>query len=113
MTSRSPTRSSRLRSAPNVDADVTLTDEEQDRLAGHYGEPTQILSGSDGPEVEMVRSEEEVSFGVAPAKPRERVRLRKHTVVEHVEQTVPVRREEIRLEHEPPPEGKIVDVKDV
>ena len=101
-----------LRSAPNVDADVNLTDEEQDRLAGHYGEPTQILSGSDGPEAEMVRSEEEVSFGVAPAKPRERVRLRKHTVVEHVEQTVPVRREEIRLEHEPPPEGKIVDVED-
>jgi hypothetical protein len=25
---------------------------------------------------------------------------------------VPVRREEIRLEHEPPPEGKIVDVED-
>ena len=101
-----------LRSAPNVDADVTLSDEEQDRLAGHYGEPTQILSGDEGPEVEMVRSEEEVSFGVAPAKPRERVRLRKHTVVEQVEQTVPVRREEIRLEHEPPPEGKIVDVQD-
>ena len=101
-----------LRSAPNVDADVTLSDEEQDRLADHYGEPTQILSGDDGPEVEMVRSEEEVSFGVAPAKPRERVRLRKHTVVEQVEQTVPVRREEIRLEHEPPPDGKIVDVQD-
>ena len=25
---------------------------------------------------------------------------------------MPVRREEIRLEHEPPPEGKIVDVED-
>jgi hypothetical protein len=101
-----------LRAAPNVDADVTLTDEEQDRLAEHYGEPTQILSGDDGPEVEMVRSEEEVSFGVTSPKPRERVRLRKHTVVEHVERTVPVRREEVRLEHEPPPEGKIVDVED-
>ena len=101
-----------IRSAPNVDADVNLTDEEQDRLAQHYGEPTQILAGADGPEAEMVRSEEEVEFGVAPARPRERVRLRKHTVVEHVEQTVPVRREEIRLEHEPPPEGKVVDVKD-
>ena len=54
----------------------------------------------------MVRSEEEVSFGVAPPEPRERVRLRKHVVVEHVEKTVPVRREEIRLEHEPPPSGK-------
>jgi PRC-barrel domain/Domain of unknown function (DUF2382) len=101
-----------MRSAPNVDVDVTLTDDEQDRLAEHYGEATQILSGDTGPEAEMVRSEEEVSFGVAPAQPRERVRLRKHTVVEHVEQTVPVRREEIRLEHEPPPEGRIVDVED-
>jgi hypothetical protein len=101
-----------IRSAPNVDVDVNLTDEEQDRLAEHYGEPTQILSGDDGPQTEMVRSEEEVEFGVAPAQPRERLRLRKHTVVEHVEQTVPVRREEIRLEHEPPPEGKIVDIKE-
>ncbi|MBE2315776.1 PRC-barrel domain-containing protein [Solirubrobacter sp. CPCC 204708] len=101
-----------IHSAPHVDADVNLTDEEQDTLASHYGEPTQILSGDEGPEAEMVRSEEEVSFDVAPAKPRERVRLRKHTVVEHVEKTVPVRREEVRLEHEPPPDGKIVDVKD-
>jgi stress response protein YsnF len=92
--------------------DVNLTDEEQDTLASHYGEPTRILSGDTGPEAEMVRSEEEVEFGVTPARPRERVRLRKHTVVEHVEKTVPVRREEIRLEHEPPPDGKIVDVED-
>jgi hypothetical protein len=101
-----------IRSAPNVDVDVNLTDEEQDTLASHSGEPTRILSGDTGPEAEMVRSEEEVSFGTTPAQPRERVRLRKHTVVEHVEQTVPVRREEIRLEHEPAPEGKIVDVED-
>jgi hypothetical protein len=101
-----------IRSAPNVDADVNLTDAEQDQLAEHYGEPTRILSGDTGPEAEMVRSEEEVEFSVAPAKPRERVRLRKHTVVEHVEKTVPVRREEIRLEHEPPPSGKVVDVED-
>ena len=101
-----------IKDAPNVDADVNLSDEEQDRLAEHYGEPTQILKGDTGPEAEMIRSEEEVEFGVRPAQP-ERVRLRKHTVVEHVEQTVPVRREEIRLEHEPPPEGKVVDVEDV
>jgi hypothetical protein len=101
-----------IRSAPNVDSDVNLTDGEQDELAAHYGEPTKILEGDTGPEVEMVRSEEEVDIGVGPAKPRERVRLRKHTVVEQVETTVPVRREEIRLEHEPPPDGKIVDVED-
>ena len=101
-----------IRSAPNVDADEALTDSEQDQLADHYGEPSQILSGNDGPEAEMVRSEEEVSFGVSPPEPRERVRLRKHVVVENVETTVPVRREEIRLEHEPPPSGRIVDVED-
>jgi stress response protein YsnF len=101
-----------IHSAPNVDADVALSDAEQDQLAAHYGAPSRILQGDDGPEAEMVRSEEEVSFGVAPAKPRERVRLRKHVVVENVEQTVPVRREEVRLEHDPPPEGRIVDVRD-
>jgi hypothetical protein len=101
-----------IRSAPNVDVDVNLADEEQDRLAEHYGEPSRILDGDTGPEAEMVRSEEEVEFGVTPARPRERVRLRKHTVVDHVERTVPVRREEVRLEHEPPPEGKVVDVQD-
>jgi|SRR4051794_40784340 len=101
-----------IRSAPEVDPDVTLSEDDEDRLAEHYGEPSRILAGDEGPEAEMVRSEEEVTFGVEPARPRERVRLRKHTVVEHVEQTVPVRREEIRLEHEPPPEGKVVDVED-
>jgi PRC-barrel domain/Domain of unknown function (DUF2382) len=101
-----------IRSAPNVDAEEALSEDEQDRLAAHYGEASQILAGDDGPETEMVRSEEEVSFGVAPPQPRERVRLRKHVVVENVEKTVPVRREEIRLEHEPPPSGKIVDVED-
>ena len=102
-----------IRSAPNVDVHVALTDEEQDQLAAHYGDASQILAGDDGPEAEMVRSEEVVTFGVAPAQPRERVRLRKHVVVEHVEKTVPVRREEVRLETDPPKSGRIVDVKDV
>jgi hypothetical protein len=106
---RVPYALEQIRSAPHVDVDVSLTDEDEDRLAQHYGEASQIASGT---EAEMVRSEEEVSFGVSPPKPRERVRLRKHVVVENVEKTVPVRREEIRLEHDPPPSGKIVDVED-
>jgi stress response protein YsnF len=101
-----------IRAAPNVDVDVALTPQEEEQLAEHYGKASKIMAGDTGPEAEMVRSEEEVSFGVAPAKPRERVRLRKHTVVENVETTVPVRREEVRLEHEPPPSGKIIDVED-
>jgi len=35
------------------------------------------------------------------ARERGRVRLRKYVVTEHVQQTVPVRREEVRLEREP------------
>ena len=41
------------------------------------------------------------------------MRLRKHTVIEHVEKTVPVRREEVRVEHDPPKSGRVVSVEDV
>src|SRR5919199_1731999 len=60
----------------------------------------------------MTRSEEEVRFGRSEMKPRERVRLRKVLVTDHVERTVPRRREEIRLETDPP-EGNIERVEDV
>jgi PRC-barrel domain len=98
-----------IKAAPNVDPDVALGDEEEDRLREHYGEPTQMRRES----AEMIRSEEEVEFKVEPAKPKERVRLRKHTVIEHVEKTVPVRREEVRVEHDPPKSGRVVSVEDV
>ena len=102
-----PYTGDQIKDAPNVDPEVALTEEEEDRLHEHYGEGSKILAGGDAPEV--VRSEEEVEFGVGPARPKERVRLKKHTVVEHVEKTVPVRREEVRLEHEGPPEsGRVV-----
>src|SRR3954447_21990973 len=107
-----PYAGEQIREAPNVDPDVALTDEEEDRLLGHYGEATQIMPDREA-SPEVVRSEEEVSFGVAPARPKERVRLRKHTVVEHVQKTVPVRREEVRVEHDPPPSGQVVRVEDV
>jgi uncharacterized protein (TIGR02271 family) len=48
----------------------------------------------------MTRSEEELRVGTAKRE-RGRARLRKYVVTEHVEQTVPVRREEVRLEREP------------
>src|SRR3954454_4576866 len=34
-----------IRSAPNVDVDVALSEDEEDRLATHYGEPSQIVAG--------------------------------------------------------------------
>jgi hypothetical protein len=98
-----------IKGAPHVDPDVALDEDEESRLHEHYGEPTQMRPEGH----ELVRSEEEVEFKVEPAQPTERVRLRKHTVTEHVEKTVPVRREEIRVEHDPPPSGRIVEVEDV
>lgn len=101
-----------IRAAPHVDVEEALDADAEDQLTAHYGTGSKMLAGDTGPEAEMVRSEEEVDVHVEPAKPRERVRLRKHVVVEQVEKTVPVRREEVRLEHDPPPSGKIVEVED-
>lgn len=95
-----PHDAQRVRDAPAVDPDAALSEEEQDRLSRHYG-------------VEMIRSEEEVVTGTTEMRPAERVRLRKVLVTDHVEKTVPVRREEIRLETDPPPEGRIERVEDV
>jgi hypothetical protein len=98
-----------IKAAPNVAPDVALTDDEQDRLRQHYGEPTQMRRET----VEVVRSEEEADVSVAPAQPKERVRLKKYVVTEQVEKTVPVRREEIRVAHDPPESGRVVRVEDV
>ena len=98
-----------IKAAPRVEPDVALSEDEESRLAEHYGEPTRMRPESH----ELVRSEEEVDFDVAPARPTERIRLRKYTVTEQVGKTVPIRREEIRVEHDPPPSGRIVDVEDV
>ena len=50
---------------------------------------------------EVIRSEEELVEAGTEVRPRERVRLKKYWVTEHVTKTVPVTREEVRLEHEP------------
>ena len=48
----------------------------------------------------MTRSEEEVRVGKA-RRPSELVRLKKHIVTEQKQVTVPVQREELRVEREP------------
>ena len=48
----------------------------------------------------MTRSEEELRVGTREPESG-RVRLRKYVVTEEVQQTVPVRREEVRVEREP------------
>jgi uncharacterized protein (TIGR02271 family) len=54
----------------------------------------------------MTRSEEELQVGTQ-TRERGRVRLRKYVTTEEVQQTVPVRREEVRLEHEPASEANV------
>ena len=49
---------------------------------------------------EVIRSEEELEVGT-DVRPRERVRLKKYLVTEPVTKTIPVTREEVRLEREP------------
>lgn len=51
--------------------------------------------------LEVIRSEEELEVGTGEVRPRERVRLKKYLVTEPVTKTVPVTREEVRIEREP------------
>lgn len=110
--------------APQIDPDVSLSAAEEDALYRHYGEEyaaststsdaestaagagagEQSAGAEDGT---MIRSEEEVSLGPVERRPVERVRIKKVLVTENVTQVVPVRREVVQLEHEPPPAGTI------
>ena len=106
---RVPHTADRVRDAPNVDPDVALSEDEEQQLADHYGAPLR----TEGDHREMVAHEEQVEMHTRPVEQRERVRLRKHVVTENVETKVPVRREEIRVEHDPPESGRVVGVEDV
>jgi uncharacterized protein (TIGR02271 family) len=94
-----------VKEAPSVDPDGQLSHQEEDRLYEHYGigGPKQP-AGRDvsGPTTDdaMTRSEEELRVGTAQRE-KGRARLRKYVVTEEVEQTVPVQREEVRIEREP------------
>jgi uncharacterized protein (TIGR02271 family) len=95
-----------VKDAPAVDPDGQLSHEEEDRLYRHYGleagpaEPTgRDVSGPTTDDA-MTRSEEELRVGTAERETG-RARLRKYVVEDEVTQTVPVRREEVRVEREP------------
>ncbi len=110
-----------VKNAPQIEPDISLTEEEEQALYRHYGEEYEPFAGvpvepSDGPglgEDAMTRSEEEVRLGHSERRPTERVRIKKVMVTENVRKVVPVQREVIQLEHEPPPEGGIESAEDV
>jgi uncharacterized protein (TIGR02271 family) len=94
--------------APRIEPDDALSVEQERELYGHYrmdyptggpAGPEPALGGQSTDEA-MTRSEEEVHVGTS-RRERGRVRLRKYVVTEEVRRTVPVRREEARIEREP------------
>ncbi len=76
----------------------TQSDQRRDRA----GEPGVVGRDTSGPETDeaMTRSEEELRVGTRQREAG-RARLRKYVVTEQVTKTVPVQREEVRIEREP------------
>jgi len=123
-----PVTKAQVKDAPHVEAGQELSEAEERTLFEHYGVPytTEGSTTAQGPpngggageseqtgergagydtsgpttDEAMTRSEEELRVGTAQQE-RGRARLRKYVVTEEVTQTVPVRREEVRLEREP------------
>jgi uncharacterized protein (TIGR02271 family) len=101
-----------VKDAPSVDADGELSADEEAQLYRHYGRDYE--AGADLPEATspatggppsrdddaMTRSEEELRVGTT-TRERGRARLKKYVVTDEVTETVPVRREEVRVEREP------------
>jgi uncharacterized protein (TIGR02271 family) len=122
---RVPYQKSQVKDAPTVDPDGQLSQREEAELYRHYGLQYSELGGttgrgetggtagvtSGGGETEtertegtdrdaMTRSEEELRVGTTEREAG-RVRLRKYVETEDVQETVPVSREEARVEREP------------
>jgi len=119
----------KIKDAPNIDADGELSEAEEAKLYEYYGQSYSSYDGPDhdtfssrgdvdrdvdidrdrtvgrdtsGPETDdaMTRSEEELRVGTR-AQEVGKARLRKYIVTENVQTTVPVSREEVRIEREP------------
>ncbi len=111
-----------VKDAPSIEPEGELSQDEESTLYAHYGieygesrsdsglpEGDRDQSNGDsvgrdtsGPTTDdaMTRSEEELRVGTRQRE-RGRARLRKYVVTEQVQQTVPVQREEVRVEREP------------
>jgi stress response protein YsnF len=96
-----------LENAPHHDPGRALSPQDEIDLFRHYGveydDQSESVSATDADSARddaMTRSEEHLRVRTE-TEPVERVRLRKHVVTEYQQVTVPVRREEIRLEQVP------------
>lgn len=110
-----------IRHAPSRERNGHLSREDESALYRHYGLAGPVAAaggepaagrapadgreagtpdGSDGGQPWMIRSEERLRVGTESYEAA-RVRLRKYVVTEEVTQTVPLRREELRIEREP------------
>jgi uncharacterized protein (TIGR02271 family) len=131
---RLPYSKGQVKDAPHAEADGHLSQEQEAQLYRHYGldysesrsdsglaegaagDPTPQGSpgvvGHDvsGPETDIAitRSEEELTVGTAQREAG-RVRLKKYVVEDEVTETVPVRREEVRIEREPITDANVGD----
>jgi uncharacterized protein (TIGR02271 family) len=135
---RVPFEKSHVKDAPSIDPDGELSRSEERTLYEHYGlgyDDSQSGSGTgtagrgrgrgrgrgedaegsvgrdvSGPTTDdaMTRSEEELRVGTSERESG-RARLRKYVVTEDVQQTVPVRREEVRVEREPITDANVDD----
>src|SRR5215216_323607 len=103
-----------VKDAPRIEADKHLSEAEERQLWRHYGldydRTTRrhatgrgaVGRDTSGPTTDdaMTRSEEELRVGTTQRE-RGRVRLRRYVTTEQVQQTVPVQREQVRVEREP------------
>ena len=113
-----------VKDAPRIDPDQHLSEAEEEQLWAHYGldygsgysdtadrdgdgiydqvQDTAVGRDTSGPTTDnaMTRSEEELQVGTTQRE-RGRVRLRKYVTTETQQVTVPVQREEVRVEREP------------
>jgi len=108
-----------VKDAPRIDPDGHLSEDEERQLWRHYGldydtTDRDVATGRDATsrarrsrdssgrrtDDAMTRSEEELRVGTTQRE-RGRVRLRKYVTTEQVQQTLPVRREQARVEREP------------
>jgi uncharacterized protein (TIGR02271 family) len=121
---RVPFAKEQIKDAPKIDdSDGELSQQEEADLYSHYGlsygearsdsglpEGGQDGHDTSGPTTDeaMTRSEEELRVGKAERESG-RARLRKYVVTEQVQQTVPVRREEVRVEREPITDANVDD----